>query len=157
MDNIYNYFNLSKDFKLEDLNKAYKYKIEILKNIDLNYLDKKILINQYNKMYRVAKNILYKQNSLYIDKPLSISRHLSLLDNFFNFNKVNRLQDKSEKNIIFTNNNTYLYKEKLLPNGERLVKEIKGYYDNDNKNIERTIYKILKNGEKVILDTKSIL
>ena len=61
MNTIIKYFNLTDKYTLDELNKAYKYKIEILKNLDMNNLDKKILIKEYTKIYNLGIELLNKQ------------------------------------------------------------------------------------------------
>jgi hypothetical protein len=137
MNTIIKYFNLTDKYTLDELNKAYKYKIEILKNLDMNNLDKKILIKEYTKIYNLGIELLNKQLSIYPSNTyLNTDIHMTKLDNFFSINNLkNKFMYKS-------------YNEKLLPDGSRIIKETK---EDDINGKIKTIYKIMPNGEKIIL------
>jgi hypothetical protein len=153
MNTIIKYFNLNNNYSLDDLNKAYKYKIEILKNLDINNLDKKILIKEYTKKYNLGIELLNKQLSIYpTDTYLNTNKHLTILNDFFDFNSSLLKTNDNFKNDDFKNKFMYKsYNERLLPDGSKIIKESKE--DNINGKI-KTIYKIMPNGEKIILKEK---
>ena len=105
MNTIIKYFNLTDNYTLDELNKAYKYKIEILKNLDMNNLDKKILIKEYTKIYNLGIELLNKQLSIYPSNTyLNTDKHLTRLNNFFKFNST--LSLKNNDNF----KNKFIYK-----------------------------------------------
>jgi len=149
-------FNLTENYTLNELKNAFIIKIESIKNNNtLDIHEKNIIINNYQKYYKILKN-----NKLNNSNQIGLINH-PFISSFFNFNNdsqdvFNRLKDFYPKN---GENYYYSYSSSSMMNNNGDRTFIKSSNENINGKKKNYIegYKIDKDGNKIPLQLKKNL
>jgi hypothetical protein len=159
---FYSFFSLQDDFNWEQLEDAYRSKIDNLRKLNINEIDKQLYLEQIYLLYRQAKEELTHRERSHNDYgTYRYGLRNYLWDGMDYFDKLERRINKTmerlnKKTSDLSNTNLYgtsrSYSEKLLPDGSSLVIEKNTINKNGNVQENTHSYKKLKDGTIEAID-----
>lgn len=146
-------FNLTENYTLQELKKAFIIKVETIKNNNtLDIHEKNIIINNYQKYYKILKSLKEKNSNKNFNNQTGLINH-PFLSSFFNYDSFDDFNSKNEGNYYYS----YTSSSMMDNNGDKRFIKSSSEDINGNKKNYIEGYKIDKDGNKIPLQFKNNL
>jgi hypothetical protein len=136
-----NVFGLEDSYTLEQLNQVYWNKINTISTSELSDIDKQVYVETLKKYYNQAKNELHrKQLFNFFDEDI-ITSELRIPKLF----STRNIETNNSSSNVYSSSSTY--KEKLMPDGSRIVVNESSSNNNGEITKNTNSYRRLPNGD----------
>lgn len=136
-----NVFGLEDSYTLEQLNQVYWNKINTISTSELSDIDKQVYVETLKKYYTQAKNELHRRQLFnFFDEDI-ITSELRIPKLF----STRNIETNNSSSNVYSSSSTY--KEKLMPDGSRIVVNESSSNNNGEITKNTNSYRRLPNGD----------